>query len=265
MLGRLKPAVPEIRSKLFGLHLLEHICKGTGNKVLPYKVYANPESFSLSDFSNISGSRLIVRTDIKDTHGGHSDKQWDSMPRLNVDLSDKSGQAAHEKEIRGFMGKTLKMDEQTIFIVQKVPPLEEYDNGIIIKGDLMQMPDGEDPHGFVDILVNNFFVHGHKDTFRSNMHVSRRFSLTPKGRLNRELTPFHKEQLEADARMRKHGGNPHSFFDLAPPLQAKLFDMSDRMARYARAANTRSFEASCVTYKSRPQEPEYYDFLLGMH
>lgn len=219
----------EYRSKLYGLMALKELRKTTGLKVLGFKVCDNPASFSINMFSNPSQGRFIIRSDPITKGHVQTMKEWVEMPRLNFYLNDKQPKKS-EALIRAWMKKKQAANPNIRFIIHKVKNLTHYDRSVQLNIDLET--------GAVKISTTMAAT----DRFREERVGISKLIIDEKKRLRREIG----EKIV-----------------LPEMLQARTLSIIKRMISYAKRTGHQVFEASYVTYKSQPNEPEFYDLIFG--
>jgi len=219
----------QYRSKLYGLMSLKDIASGAGFKVLGFLVCKDPRGFSIRAFRNPSEGRLIVRTDIDRWGQTHSMEEWASMPRLNLYLRGKNP-AKSERTVREWMAKVFRSRQEALFIVHKVRDLRDYERSVQLNVDI--------PAGRVIISSTTAGT----DKFRDEKVESAELQTDDKGRIRRVL------------------GEPTV---LPEQLQQKTISMLRSMIGFAERTGHGVFEASYVTYKEAPDNPEFYDLIFG--
>ena len=217
------------RSKLYGLMSLKEIASGAGLKVLDFSVCKDPDAFSIRAFKHPSEGRLIIRTDIDRQSHTHSMEEWASMPRLNLYLQAKDP-AESEKKVREWMAGVLRSHQGVLFIVHKVRPLRDYERSVQLNADLQ--------NGQIIISTTKAGT----DKFRDEPTAQTELVVDESERIRRPLG---------------------SVVFLPESLQRETLFSLEKLMRYARKTSHNVFEASYVTYKEAPSEPEFYDLVFG--
>jgi len=219
----------QFKSKLYGLTWLKAISKKTGAKALEYNTFRSAREFSMKKFKNLEDGRLIIRTDPYTKSQTQSMQTWVGMPRLNFYLKGKNPAEA-EKNIKKWMAEVKQKRPNTIFIVHKVRPLQDYERSVQIN---------------IDLKKHKLFISTSKagtDKFRDENVKSTEMMLDENQRVRREIGKK---------------------IVLPEPLQKKTIMMARELTRIAEQTGCPTIEASYVTYKESPYEPEYYDLIFG--
>jgi len=238
-----KPGTPKgLASKLFGLNVLAVLSKGTGVKILPWKIYKGTE-FSLSDFKNPRTGRIIVRTDTVRTDQRSSQWLWRTAPRRNFDINYEQPKLTEQAIIKWM--QTIKeshtnklkyhrrVDETEInipsdivFITHKVPAITEYDS-------------------IIQINV----------TSTGTIRISRKKPDSGQS--------FRGKSKPVSLKIDEVNQNTLSLMLGSKPLAEKIFPFLEKIIRYAQRLNETRFEANAVVYEKDPNTPEFYDLIFG--
>lgn len=219
----------EYRSKLYGLMALKELRKATGIKVLGFKVCDNPASFSINRFSNPNQGRFLIRSDPIIKTQAQTMEEWVQMPRLNFYLNGKPPKKS-EALIKKWMRKKKAANPNIRFIIHKVKNLADYDRSVQLNIDL----------GREEIKIST--TKAATDRFRDEKEQTGPLIIDDNGRIRREFG---------------------AKIVLPEVLQARTLSIIQTMISYAKRTGHQVFEASYVTYKSQPYEPEFYDLIFG--
>lgn len=219
----------EYRSKLYGLLALREIWKQANIRLLDFRVCNNGREFSINSFKNLQQGRLIIRTDPKRENYSQSMEEWVSMPRLNLYLRNQPPKKS-ERLVKQWMRATKKKFPNSCFIVHKVRDLRDYKCVVQLNADFNA---GE--------IVISKSTAG-TDKFRDENVRSTNLVISDNWKIRR---------------------NVGSKIILPEGLQAKTVNALKKLMDYAAETGHRVFEASYVTYKEAPNEPEFYDLIFG--
>lgn len=212
----------EVRTKLYGLRVLEPVCAQEGAGFLEYRVYEKPEEMELSDFEEPGTGRLLIRSDPKTGDFTQDGIEWLGMPRKILDLSD-SAPRESEANARKLMRESLAEKRPLLFIVHKVPPINEYE--LNVRFD-------------VDVAKNRARVW--------NQPIN-------EGDANaedfRNIEPVIREYDIVDGKIKA----PEGAYD------RRALGVVEKIIAYAGKTGHDQFDASYVTYLDEPGKPEFYD------
>lgn len=219
-------------TKHYGHELLQHVCKMTGNLVLPKRVYETPDKFSIAHFKNLSSGGILIRSDPKTANHSQSLEQWVHMRRKKLYLKGRPLEKS-EAMIKKWMNAQYKKHTGNIrFIVHKVRPLSEIDNSFQVNVNLEQ----------------NTIV----------FHISRVKSDTFRDETERKS--FHYEFEPWGYKLRR----PRREHALPPELPiTDIMSIVKKLTEIIHPKHETSFELSGVTYKDAPDIAEFYDLILG--
>ena len=225
----LRPLAPgESRTKIFGLTLLEGLCKRFDAGFLPYRLYTRPGDFRLEDFNEPTQGRLIVRSDPISPDHVQDSIQWLGMPRLNLTLG--NDVEAHQAEVARFMSKAIADKGNVLFIVHKARDLAEYDKNVKIDVDLNA--------GQARIWVAQISAEGkERENFRN---------------LEQDIRTY---GLDADGKIAASGKR---HYPSAPEVEGVV----KSVVEFAKRTGHHEFNISYVTYRGEPHRPEFYDLML---
>jgi hypothetical protein len=157
--------------------------------------------------------------------------EWAKMPRLNFYLRGKRPKKS-EALIRDWMREKKAANPNIRFILHKVRNLVDYDRSIQLNIDLSR---GE---------INISTTKAATDRFRDEKVQTGKLALDDNDRIRREI------------------GSRQPIV-LPEVLQSKTISVIRELISYARKTGHKVFEASCVTYKDKPNELEFYDLVFG--
>jgi len=219
----------EYRSKLYGLLALREIFGRVNVNLLDFRVCDKASGFSINSFKDPQHGRLIVRTDPERLNHTQSLKEWVSMPRLNLYLKNQPPERT-EKMVKQWMKAAKKKKPEARFIVHKVRGLGEYDHFVQLNVDFNT--------GKVVISKTGAGT----DKFRDEKGTLTTLTIDDRWKIRRAIG---------------------SKVILPEGLQTNTINALRRISNFAAETGHRVFEASYVTYKDAPSEPEFYDLIFG--